>query len=427
MPMIIGIATMMGQILLDAWFLGQVGDRALAAQGFGFPVLLIITSVAIGLGAGTSSVVARAYGADDDRLTRRIATDSLLLSFAATAVVAIAGIVTIDPLFTALGAPVDMLPMIRPFMTIMYLAVPFIVLGMVAMASIRATGNSKLPGKIMVAGAVCNVALSPLLIFGLGPLQGMGLNGAALAAFVCRGGVFFAAAWFMLNRMDLISLNKPNWPELSKSCRAILHVGIPAAGTNIIVPIGATLVTAMMARYGPDAVAGFGVASRIESMCLVVFYAMSSIIGPFVGQNFSAGLESRIHEALKLSALACLAIGVTVSLLLSMGSAFVPGLFSDSPTVQAVIAQYLWIVPISYGTYGIVMIVNAAFNGIGRPMPGVFVSGGRILVLYLPFAWLGSELFGIIGIFAAYSAANLISGALGFAWASRIVREECAV
>ena len=87
-PVLFGIATMMAQSLIDTWFIGRVGDAELAAFGFGFPILMIVTSVAIGLGAGTSSVVARAIGAHDHRRARRLSTDSLLLSFLITAVVA---------------------------------------------------------------------------------------------------------------------------------------------------------------------------------------------------------------------------------------------------------------------------------------------------------------------------------------------------
>ena len=111
-PVLFGISMMMAQGLIDTWFLGQVGDRELAAFGFGFPILMIVTSVAIGLGAGTSSVVARAIGAGDHRRARRLATDSLFLGFLITLVICAIGILTINPLFRLLGAPEDMLPMI---------------------------------------------------------------------------------------------------------------------------------------------------------------------------------------------------------------------------------------------------------------------------------------------------------------------------
>ena len=424
-PVLFGIATMMAQSLIDAWFIGQVGDSALAAYSFGFPILMIVTSVAIGLGAGTSSVVARAIGADDHRRARRLSTDSLFLSFLLTALIATIGILTIDPLFTLLGAPADMLPLISGFMTILYSGVPFIVVGMVGMASMRATGDTRLPSLLMVLAAVLNVILDPILIFGVGPIPAMGLNGAAMAALLARGTIFVGTVYLMRYRLDMISFNKPDLGEMRRSWADILHVGIPAAGTNVIVPLGATVVTAMIARFGPDAVAGFGVASRIESLMLVIYYAMSAIIGPFVGQNLSNGRERRILDALWLCTKFCLLSGLAIAALLAALSGFLPGLFSDSEDVVSVTRLFLWLVPVSYGTYGMVMVMNASFNGMGKPMPGVWISVGRIAVLYVPLAAAGMWLFGVAGIFGAYAVANIISGIVAYLWARATVRRLC--
>ncbi|HLU05847.1 MAG TPA: MATE family efflux transporter, partial [Woeseiaceae bacterium] len=150
LPVLFGVFTMMMQAFVDAWFIGQVGDRELAALGFAFPVLMLVSSVAIGLGAGTSSVVARALGANDYDRARRLTTDSLLLSFGMTAVIAIIGILTIAPLFRLLGAPDDLLPLIGGYMRILYAGVPFVVVGMVGMSSMRATGDTRLPSVLMV-------------------------------------------------------------------------------------------------------------------------------------------------------------------------------------------------------------------------------------------------------------------------------------
>ncbi len=425
LPMLLGITTMMAQAFIDTWFLGRVGDRALAAYSFGFPILMIVTSIAIGLGAGTSSVVARAIGSDNDRRARRLVTDSIILSFLVTLVVSVTGILTITPLFRLLGAPEDMLPMIRTFMIILYGGVPLIVVGMVGMSSMRATGDTRLPSKLMIGAAVLNVVLDPIFIFGVGPVPAMGLNGAAVAGVIARGAAFFGTIYLLLHKLDMISFSRPQWPELQRSWRDILHVGLPAAGTNAIVPAGLAVITAMIARFGPEAVAGFGVASRIESLVLVIYYAMSAVIGPFVGQNLSAGKEERIQLSLKLCAQFCIGSGLAIAAVLALLSGFLPTLFSDSEEVLRVTRLFLVIAPVSYGAYGIVMVVNAAFNGLGNPMPGVIVSVTRILVLYVPLAMLGMTLFGVAGIFGAYAVANIVAGVLGYVWARNRAHRLC--
>jgi len=425
LPMLLGITTMMAQSFIDAWFLGKVGDRALAAFSFGFPILMIVTSVAIGLGAGTSSVVARAIGKEDHSRAKRLVTDSLILSFLITATVCVVGVLTINPLFRLLGAPDDMLPMIRGFMIILYSGVPFVVVGMVGMSGMRATGDTRLPSKLMIAGAVLNVMLDPILIFGVGPIPAMGLNGAAMAGVLARGAIFVGTLYLLLYRLDMVTFKKPALAELKRSWRDILHVGLPAAGTNAIVPVGLAVITAMIARFGPEAVAGFGVASRIESLVLVLYYALSAVIGPFVGQNLSAGKEGRVQLSLRLCAAFCVSSGLVVAVLLALLSGFLPTLFSDNEAVMSVTRMFLWIAPISYGAYGIVMVVNAAFNGLGNPMPGVIISVTRILVLYVPLAMLGMHFYGIAGIFAAYAVANILSGIIGYYWAKANAHRLC--
>jgi Na+-driven multidrug efflux pump len=191
------------------------------------------------------------------------------------------------------------------------------------------------------------------------------------------------------------------------------------------VPVGAAIITAMIARYGPDAVAGFGVASRIESMTLVIYYALSAIIGPFVGQNMSAGQQSRILQALRLCTWFCVASGLLIAALLAVFADDLPSLFSSSNEVIRVASLYLMLAPIGYGAYGMVMVMNASFNGLGHPMPAVGISLGRIVVLYLPLAFIGMLFFETKGIFVAAAIANIVSGILAYAWAKRTVRRRC--
>ena len=420
-PVLFGIFMMMAQGFADAWFLGQVGVRELAALGFAFPILMIVTSVAIGLGAGTSSVVARAIGAHDHRRARRLATDSLILSFSITAAICGVGIMTIGPLFRLMGAPEDMIPLIAGYMTILYVGVPFVVVGMVGMSSMRATGDTRLPSKLMVVAALLNMILDPILIFGFGPVPTMGLNGAAMAALLARGAIFVGTLYFMKSRLDMLSFNRPAWVELRSSWTDILHVGIPAAATNAVIPIATGVITAMLARYGPEAVAGFGVASRVESLTLVMFYAMSAIIGPFVGQNISAGEEGRIRAALKLCTLFCLGSGLVIAVALAASGGFIAALFSDNPNVIDVATRYLWIAPVSYGAYGMVMVMCASFNGMGNPIPAVWISVGRMAIVYVPLAIVLESLFSMTGIFVAYAIANFLSGGVSYTWARRAV------
>ena len=111
-----------------------------------------------------------------------------------------------------------------------------------------------------------------------------------------------------------------------------------------------------------------------------------------------------------------------MALLLAVGAQYLPTLFSQNPDVTRVTRLFLWIAPISYGAYGILMVMSAAFNGLGKPMPAVYLSVARMVFLYLPLAVIGREHFGIAGIFGAYAIANLATGLFGYIWARNTAR-----
>ncbi len=413
-PMIWGLAAMMGFNVADTWFVAQLGAAELAAMSFTFPVVLTVTSLGIGLMAGTSSVIARRIGGGDRESARRLATDALLLALAVSLVLAAAGLATIDPLFRLLGADPDTIARIAEYMSIWYLGVPLLLMPMAAVGAIRAVGDSAGQSRVLVVASVLNLALDPLLIFGLAGFPRMELAGAAVATLAARA-LSLAIGFHLIHvRHRLLVWRPPAPSELAASWRALAHVAAPAAGTNVIIPLATGAVTAMVAAHGAHAVAGFGAAFRMESLALIVFYAMSAIMGPLVGQNLGAGRSARAGEAIEISSRFCLGLGLALAAALALAAPALAALFADSEAVRRETVAYLRIVPVSYGAAGIVMVVNAAFNGAGRPLAATAVSLARIAVLYVPLAWIGGRLAGPPGIFAGLALANLGGGAV--AW-----------
>jgi len=415
-PTIWGVFAMMTFNVVDTFFVGQLGTRELAAMSFTFPVAMTVLSAAIGLSAGTSSVLARAAGKDDRIAMQRLTTDALALSTLVTVVMSVIGYLTIDPVFRLLGAPDDLLPLIREYMVPWYAGLVFLLLPMIAMSTLRATGDAATAGRLLIASAVANVIVDPLLIFGLAGFPRLELAGAAYATVLARAGMLVVALWVMHRRLGLLTLGPASLQQVRHSWAGILHVGLPAAGTNIIIPVANGVIVALVATYGAAAIAGLGIATRIEMFSLVIFYAMSGIIGPFVGQNFGAQRRDRIMLGLKLCYRFCLAYGAALALVVGALAIPIVGLFSDSAAATHVATLYLWIVPVSYGAAGIVMLVNACFNGLGRPLPATTISVTRMVIVYIPLAMLGKALFGIPGIFAAYALSNIVVGAAAALW-----------
>jgi Na+-driven multidrug efflux pump len=206
------------------------------------------------------------------------------------------------------------------------------------------------------------------------------------------------------------------------SWRHMLAIGIPAIITNAIIPVSAGIVVAMLAAYGVDAVAGFGIAMRIEPMFLIPFYALSAVSSPFFGQNFSAGKFDRLLQARRAVTRFCIGFGLALAVFLIIIARPLTGLFSEAEAIQQVAVQYLWIVSISYGSYGLVMSFNASFNGMGKPIPGVIISACRVIIVFLPLAFLGRWLLDLPGLFGASAVANLAMGTVAWIWLGHQIR-----
>lgn len=414
MPMALGVIAVMSVGLVDAWFLGQLGTAELTAISFSFPVTFAITSVAIGLGAGSSSVIARAIGIGDRHRVKRLATDSLGLSVLVVIVLSALGWLTSRALFAAMGASGEVLDLLMAYMDIWYFGMPFLVVPMVAGSLLRATGDARIPSITMILSAVVNIILDPIMIFGFGPVPAMGMEGAAWATLIARAFSMVLALSVLIFRERLIVFERAAWEEVRSSWRQVVAVGLPASFANMINPLSLAIVTAILARYNSETVAAFGVAGRIEALAAIPMLALSASIGPITGQNHGAGLPHRIRTAMVDSFLFCALWAVGMALLLWLAGPWVARLFSNDPVVIEGIVSYLRIVPITLGGYGIVIIAAATYNALGMGFRAMGLYLIRSLLLYVPLAWLASFWFGVNGVFAALAIANLLSGAITY-------------
>ena len=410
LPMVWGILSVLAFSLADTYFVAQLGTNELAAMSFTFPVVTVLGSIAMGLGTGAASVIARGIGEGNRLQVQRLTTDSLLLSLLIVSILSCLGLRTIDPLFSTLGARPELLPLIRDYMSIWYLGMVFLVVPLVGNSALRACGNTLVPSLIMTLAAAINILVDPLLIFGWGPVPALGLQGAALATVISRTGILVASLAFLHFRERLLLFTFPSLKTMIESWRSLMSVGLPAAATNLISPISVSFATSLMAQYGSEAVAGFGLASRLEALALIIPLALSASIGPFVGQNWGAQQYGRVKRSLQLSFLFCLSWGGLVAVFLGTTAPEIAAWFDSDPDVVASASIYLTLVPISYGALGIVFTASSALNGLGKPLLALGMSLFRLLLFYIPLAYLGSQLFGIFGIFGATCLSNGLVG-----------------
>ncbi len=418
-PMFIGILAIMLFNVVDTYFVGRLGARPLAAMGYTFPVVFLVTGAAMGMGIGVSSVVSRAIGRDDEETARRLTTLGLILALGLVAVIVLVGVTNLDRLFGLMGAEPDLLPLIRSYMIPWYMGVGLFVIPLVGNSAVRATGDTTTPSLIMILAGLVNVGLDPLLIFGPGPFPALGLQGAALATVASYACAFAAAFWVLRVREDLLTFSFPGWQAVLAGWGRILHVALPAVCTNLMAPLATGILTRLVSGYGPDAVAAFGVGTRLESLCMSAMFALSTAIAPFAGQNFGANRCDRVRTGIRFAFMYNLAVSLTIWVLISSFAGSIAALFNDTPAIVDIVRRFIWIVPISYGFFGLQLQIAATFNAKSRPEFSVAIFLSRFFVFIVPLAWAGSIAAGIPGIFVGIAAGNVLGG-LGayalFAW-----------
>ena len=400
-PMIFGVLGMVAFNLADTYFVGKLGTVQMAAISFTFPVVLLLNSLNLGIGIGTSSVISRAVGEKDKKKVTRLSTDSLSLGFVLALVISIIGILTIEPVFKMLGAKSDTMPYIIAYMKIWYLGVPLVVIPMIGNNAIRALGDTKTPSVVMLISALMNIVLDPLFIFGAGVIPALGIRGASIGTVIARGLTFVIALYVLIVREKVISLKVIKFKELISSWKTILAIGIPNAVSKMIIPVGVGIVTNIIATFGTSQVAGFGIASKLEIFAISIVNALSAIIPVFVGQNFGAKNLSRVRQGVLASEKFSLAYGLFMYALLALIARPVSYLFTDDKAVSDIVVLYLRIVPLGYAFQGILLVINAGLNALNRPIRASILSLVQTLVIYVPLSFVTSRYFGMTGIFAS--------------------------
>lgn len=413
-PMIYGMILLMTFNLVDTFFVGLLGTQPLAAISFTFPITFTVISLTIGLGIGTSAVIAKALGKGDTESAKSLATSALYLAAVIVGILAVIGYLLIDETFLLLGASEQLLPLIHEYMDIWFLGCICLIGPMIGNAVLRASGDTKTPSIIMGSAGLINAVLDPIFIFGFGPVPAMGIKGAAIATAISWIFGLGYVLYVLAVKRDLIHRHLMKMQEFIVSARGILHIGLPAAGANMLTPIAAAILTAIVANYGTSAVAAFGVGSRIESIACLVMLAMSMTLPPFISQNFGAGNMQRVEEGYKTSMKFVMIWQLIIYVVLVLIAPFIADVFSKEKAVADIIKLFIWILPLGYGFQGVIILTNSSFNALHKPMVALILSIIRLFICYVPLAYIGSIWYGLEGFFIGALLGNVVMAALSY-------------
>jgi putative MATE family efflux protein len=394
----IGLVSIFLVDFANLFYISLLGDPKLtAAVGFAGVVLYFHMSFCVGLMIAAVALTSRALGAGDGRRAREVASSALTIVALVTGALTLISMPLIDWMLSVIGAEGETKAVAALFMLITLPTTPLLGVGMCLMGILRSAGDAKRAMYTTLFLGLTTAILDPILIYGLG----LGVTGAAIVVVISRI-LMVAYAFAVVTRVhDLLA-----WPKLSivlADFMPLAWIGVPAVLTNIATPFGNGYVTAEVASFGDQAVAGWTIVARLVPVAFGVLFALSGAIGPIIGQNFGARAFDRIRQTMADSMVFAGLYTLAVSALLLIGRDAIVAIFGVSGEAARLVIFFCTFLAISYVFNAGLFVANAAFNNLGFPLLSTLFNWGRATIGTVPFVWAGARIGGAEGTLAGFA------------------------
>jgi putative MATE family efflux protein len=410
-PMLLGNVFQQLFSVVDSIVVGKfVGKEALAAVGASFPVIFIMVSMIIGLVMGTTVVISQYFGAKDYVRVKRAIDTMYIYSAIAGIIATVAGLIISEPLLRLLGLPEDIMPQAVQYLRI-YLSGIIIFFGFNGTSAVlRGLGDSKTPLYFLIIATVANIIL--VLLF-VGVFK-WGVAGAAYATLIANGLAFGLAIYWLNKNHKLIRIAIRGLHFDREIFAKSVNIGLPTGIQQTLVAMGALALMGIVNKFGTNVIAGFSVASRLDSLAMIPAMSFSQALSTFVGQNIGANKAERIRAGLIATLKMSGIVTIVTTIFIVFGGHILMSLFTNDSEVIRLGDQYLTIVSSFYITFTLMFIYNGVMRGAGDTLIPMFFSLLSLWIIRIPMAWFLSGKIGAAGIWWAIPAGWMIGLALSF-------------
>jgi len=402
--------------LVETYFVGKLGTAALAGVALAFPLVMLMQMMSAGaMGGGISSAIARALGAGRRSDANALALHALVIALVFGASFTVALLAGGRTLYAAMGGSGASLAAALTYSNVVFAGAILVWLFNSLANVIRGSGNMMVPATVTCIGVLVLIPLSPCLIFGLGPLPRLGVAGGAVAVLIYYAIGSLVLAGYLRSPRSIVRLGLKGVRLRWLLFRDILRVGLVAALITVATNLTIAIATALVGGFGPAAIAGYGVGSRLEYLLIPLVFGLGGPLVAMVGTNIGAGLRDR---ALRIAWIGA-AIATAVCEFIGCWAALFPrawlSLFDSDPAMIEAGSRYLQVVGPVYGLFGLGMALYFASQGAGRLLWPLLANLARLVIAavggFLALRWTGS----LTGVFVALAAALATFGLINAA------------
>lgn len=404
--------------VVDTYYAGWISTEAQAGLSVSFSAFMLLMSVGFGLSQGASALIGSALGARSVESARAVACQALVLAGLFGGGLGLLGALQSDSMLRAMGADSSVFAAAHDYLIILFCGLPSFLIAFTANGVLTAQGDTQANRTAQIAAFAANVALNPLLIYGAFGVPGLGFDGIALSTVLIQTGV---AIWLVRRALATRAMERARWLDGVPTAPIALDLfkqGAPASMTMMVMMVGGLIIQVHLQPFGAAAVAGFGIAFRVEQLILLPILSISFSLMPMIAQNYGASDYDRVRQATTLALAVALSLAAIGALLLAIGGVAMTRIFTDDQDAIKSSAAYLRMAALMMPAYTAMFIITAFFQGLKRPIWSVAVGVYRQILALMLFPWLFVHVFDFglagvwFGLFVAVWSGFVLAGAL---------------
>lgn len=389
--------------VVDMFFVGKLGPTALATVGLTESIMMIIYSIGMGISMAAIALVSRRFGEKNYTEAGTVTFQFILTGILLSLIIGFLTTFFAEELLRSMGASDNVISYGISYSRIIFIGNMAILMLFLINGAFRGAGSPSIAMWSLGIGNVTNMVLDPILIFGIGSFDGMGLEGAAWASTIGRSVGVIYQLYHLLNGKHLLKITKENIKVRFAQIKKIVAVSIGGIGQFLVDSISWVLVTRIIALFGDDAMAAYTIAFRVIIFTLLPAWGLSSAAATLVGQNLGARKIKRAEVAVWVTAKYNMLFLAFITVTFFLFGSHISDIFTNDPNVIAIASEALMIITLGYIFFGLGMVMIQAFNGAGDTKTPTIVN---IMVLWLfevPLAYTLGIIFdlGVTGVFMA--------------------------
>lgn len=410
-----GIPTMIGMLvnafynLVDAYFVGGLGESQMGAISVVYPLGQVVVGLGLLFGNGAASYISRLLGRGDKENANKVASTALYGSVSVGAVIIIISMVFLHPILKLLGATDSILPFAATYASVYIVSCIFNVFNVTMNNIVTSEGAAKTTMCALLTGAVLNIALDPLFIY----VFDLGVAGAAIATAISQVVSTCVYLTYIFRKKSVFHFRVKNCTYTKETLSEIFKIGIPTLVFQILTSVSISLINNAAGDYGDSAIAGMGVVTRLISMGSLSVFGFIKGFQPIAGYSYGAKKFDRLREAIKTSILWSTAFCVIFGVILALFPTIIVSRFTKCDAEMIRIgAASLRANGISIMLFGFYTVYSSLFLALGKGREGFILGACRQGICFIPVILLLPIVWGLNGIMYAQPIADVLSAVI---------------